>query len=71
LALAIEKENNNRPFPDNTGALAFWGADLTKFIEGYQSVSSGTSTNTAAVYIIGTFLYYFSRTIQQTINTIN
>jgi hypothetical protein len=53
------------------GAPVFGGADITKFIEAYESISYPTRTDPAAEDIIATFPYYCSETIQETIKMMN
>jgi hypothetical protein len=67
LALAIAKEKRQMPLPGTMGAPVFRGADVTKFIEAYESLSSRTGTDPAAEDVIATFPYYCSETIQETI----
>jgi hypothetical protein len=49
------------------GAPVFGGADVTKLIVVYESLSSRTGTDPAAEDVIATFPYYCSETIQETI----
>jgi hypothetical protein len=55
LALAIAKEKKQMPLPGTMGAPVFGGADVTKFIEAYESLSSRTGTDPAAEDVIATF----------------
>jgi len=59
------------PLPGTMGAPVFGGADVTKFIEAYESLSSRTGTDPAAEDVIATFPYYCSETIQETIKMMN
>jgi len=59
------------PLPGTMCAPVFGGADVTKFIEEYESLSSRTGTNPAAEDVIATFPYYCSETIQETIKMMN
>jgi hypothetical protein len=71
LALAIVKEKMQMPIPGTMGAPVFGGADVTKFIEAYDSLSSRTRTDPAAEDVIATFPYYCLETIQETIKMMN
>jgi len=59
------------PLPGTMGAPVFGGADVTKCIEAYGSLSSRTGTNPAADDVIATFPYYCSETIQEMIKMMN
>jgi hypothetical protein len=48
FALAIAKEKRQMPLPGTMGAPVFGGADVTKFIEAYESLSSRTGTDLVA-----------------------
>jgi hypothetical protein len=63
LALAIAKEKKQMPLPCTMGAPVFGRADVTKFIQAYESLSSRTGTDPAAQDVIVTFLYYCSEVI--------
>ena len=56
------------PLPGTLCTLVIGGADDTKSIEAYESLSSGTGTNLAAEDVIATFPYYCLETFQDTIN---
>jgi hypothetical protein len=71
LALAIAKEKKQMPLPGTMGAPVFRGADVTKFIKAYESLSSRTRTDPAAEHVIATFPYYCLETIQETIKMMN
>jgi len=71
LALTIAKEKKQKPLLGTMGAPVFAGADITKFIQAYESLSSRTWTALAAEDVIATFLYYSSGTIQETIKMMN
>jgi len=55
------------PVPGTMGAPVFGGADVTKFIEPYVSLSFRTGTDPAAEDVIATFPDYCPETIQDTI----
>jgi hypothetical protein len=57
LALAITMEKM-QPLPGTMGAPVFGGADVTKFVEAYESLFSRTRTDPAAEDDIATFPYY-------------
>jgi hypothetical protein len=71
LALAIAQELKQMPLPDTMGAPVFGGADVTKFIQAYESLSSRTGTDPAAADFVVTFLYDCSDTIRETIKMTN
>jgi len=54
------------PLPGIMGAPVFEGADVTNFIEAYESLSSRTGTDSGAEALIATFPYYYSEMIQET-----
>jgi len=57
--------------PGTMGTPVFGGADVTKFIEAYKSLSSRTGTDSAAEDVIATFPYYCSETFQDTMKMMN
>jgi len=71
LALAIAKEKKEIPLPGTMGTPVFGGADITKPIKAYESISSRTVTDLAADDDIAMFPYYCSETIQETIKMMN
>jgi len=55
------------PLRGTTGASVFGGADVTEFIDVYESLSSRTGTDLAAEDVIARFPYYCLEMIQETI----
>lgn len=65
LALTIAKEMKEMPLLGTMGAPVIGGADVPKFIEAYESLSSHTGTNPAADDVMATLQYYSSEMIQK------
>jgi hypothetical protein len=70
LVVAIAKDKNQMPLLGTMGAPGFGGADVTKFMEAYESLSSRTGTDPSKDDVISTFPYYCSETIQEKIKMI-
>jgi len=71
MALAMARETKQMPLLGTMGAPVFGGADVTKYIEAYKSLTSSTGTDLAAEDVVATFPYCCSETIQKTIQMMN
>jgi len=71
FALTITKQKKQMPQLGTMGAPVCGGADITKFIEEYQSLSSRIGTDTVPKQVIAKFPYYCSDTIHEMIKMMN
>jgi len=71
LALAIRKEKKQMLLQGTMGAPVFGGADVSKFIEVYERLSSCTGTDLVAEDVISTFPYYCLEMLRDTITMID